>query len=299
MITSWDGGGFIVAIGFINGKFVPIDQEVVPIDERGHQFGDGVYEVVKVYQSYPFMLDEHLQRLKKSAAAIKLKLNYTSNELKDIIVEGIKKSELSDAEVYLQVTRGIAPRNHLFPDIPTSTTMTIRPARSVSESYRENGAPVMLMDDERWENCYIKSLNLLPNILAKQEAYSSGCFEAILVRNGYVTEGSSTNVFAVKDGVVYTTPLSKKILHGITRQAVLGLAKKLDIPFKEEEMTPGFLLDADEVFITSTTAEVLPVSVIDGQEIGSGKPGVITVKLQESYRQLYNTSTEAKEIESK
>jgi D-alanine transaminase len=290
---------FVVAIGFINGKFVPIDQKVLPIDERGHQFGDGVYEVVKVYQSKPFMLDEHLQRLEKSATAIQLKLNYTKQELKDIISEGIEISELSeaDAEVYLQVTRGIAQRFHLFPDVPSSTTMTIRPARSISESFRNNGVPVMLMDDERWENCYIKSLNLLPNILAKHAATSSGCYEAILVKNGYVTEGSSTNVFAIKEGVLYTIPLSKKILHGITRHTVLELARKLDIPLKEESMTPEFLKAADEAFITSTTAEVLPISSVDGQEIGSGKPGPITLKLQQSYCHLYETR--AKEIESK
>lgn len=277
-----------MSIGFINGKFIPIDQEVVPIEERGHQFGDGIYEVISVYRGRPFMMTEHLQRLEKSAAAIQLTLNDSIDKLEQTILEGIKRSNLSDAEVYLQVTRGISPRQHLFPEVPASTTMTIRPARTISESYRTNGASAILMDDERWANCYIKSLNLLPNILAKQAASSAKCFEAILVKDGYVTEGSSTNVFVVKDSIVYTTPLSKKILHGVTRSAVLALAKELDIQVREEHMTPEFLKAGDGAFITSTTAEIMPICTVDGKQIGRGKPEPITVKLQEAYRQLYS-----------
>jgi D-alanine transaminase len=278
-----------MSIGFINGKFVPVDQEVVPIEERGHQFGDGIYEVISVYQGRPFMLAEHLQRLEKSASGIQLTLHYSMDELEQIILEGLKRSNLSNAEVYLQVTRGVSPRQHVFPDVPPSTTMTIRPAKTISESYRANGASAILMDDERWENCYIKSLNLLPNILAKQAASSAGCFEAILVKDGYVTEGSSTNVFVVRDSIVYTTPLSKRILHGVTRHAVLALAKELDIQVREEYMTPEFLKAGDGIFVTNTTTGVLAICSVDGEQIGSGKSEAITVKLQESYRKLYSS----------
>jgi D-alanine transaminase len=275
-------------IGFINGTFIPINKEVVPIDERGHQFGDGVYEVIRVYHSQPFMLHEHLQRLENSATAIKIKINYSISELEQFIIEGIKKSELSDAEVYIQVTRGMARRNHLFPDVSPSTSMTIRPARNIPKEQRENGIRVMLMPDERWQNCYIKSLNLLPNILAKQEAVLAGCAEAILVRDGFVTEGSSSNIYVIKEHILYTTPLSKHILHGITRQAVLALASKIGISVVEKEMTPEFLKEGDEAFITSTSIEVLPIIAVDEHIIGIGKPGAITLKLQEWYSYLYD-----------
>jgi D-alanine transaminase len=276
-----------LSIAFINGEFVDVNQRVLPIDERGHQFGDGVYEVVKVYHSTPFLLNEHLQRLQNSAENIQIKLPYSLQEIEAIILQGIEKSGLADAEVYFQITRGIAPRNHLFPDVPPSFTMTIKPSRVVPQKSYEEGVSTILVEDDRWAKCYIKSLNLLPNILAKQLAASNGHFEAIMVKDGYVTEGTSSNVFAVKAGCLYTTPLTSNILPGITRAAILKLAEKKGIPFVEENFTSTFLLEADEVFMTSTSVEVLPVRLVDGNLIGTGNPGEVTKTIHEALKELY------------
>ncbi|PLR76557.1 D-amino-acid transaminase [Bacillus sp. V3-13] len=271
-------------IGYFNGKFISLEDAVIPIDERGHQFGDGVYEVIRVYNGKPFMMDEHLQRLIKSAEAIKLPLTDGIEDFRKLINEGITKSGLEDCSVYLQVTRGIAARLHLFPDVPVSISMTIRPAKPLPVELREKGAAAIILEDERWANCYIKSLNLLPNILAKQTASEAGCFEAILVRDGVVTEGTSSNVFYVKDQNIYTAPLTRHILPGITRIAVKEISEALNIPFIEEHFAPDNLTRADEVFITSTTSEVLPIVKIDGQVIGTGKPGEVTNWIYEQFQ---------------
>jgi len=276
-----------MTIGFINGEFIDVDQQVLPIDERGHNFGDGVYEVIKVYNGKPFMMREHLVRLEKSAAAIRLTPNYGLEELEAYIREGLERSGIQYADVYLQVTRGIATRLHTFPGKEASTTMTIRPSRPVPEERWEKGVSTMLVVDERWENCYIKSLNLLPNILAKQTAAENGHYEAILFKDGFITEGSSSNVYCVKDGAIYTHPATKRILHGIVRAAVLNLAAELNIPVYEEEFTPEFFVRADEAFLTSTTSEVMPIISVEGQSIGGGQPGPVTQRLLDAYRALY------------
>ncbi|KEO85245.1 D-amino-acid transaminase [Tumebacillus flagellatus] len=275
-----------MSLAFFNGEFLPTESVVIPIDERGHQFGDGVYEVIKVYDGKPFLMREHLVRLENSAKAIRLEMPYSVEQLEDLIHEGLTRAELRDAQVYLQITRGIAVRLHAFPDAPPSVSMTFRPSKSLTEEVFNAGVKVALLDDERWLNCYIKSLNLLPNVLAKQTAADRGCFEAVLVRDGYVTEGSSTNAYAVKDGVVYTHPANKRILHGITRAAVLQVAAELGIEVREELYTPEFLLNADEAFLTSTTAEVLAITQVDDTVIGTGKPGPIVRKLHAKFREL-------------
>jgi D-alanine transaminase len=162
----------------------------------------------------------------------------------------------------------------------------VREAKTLPLQMRNQGVKVILHEDERWANCYIKSLNLLPNILAKQTAHEAGGYEAILVRNGFITEGSSSNVFMVKDSRVFTTPLSKAILPGITRLAVKRVCQTLSIDFVEQHFTPEELLQADEVFITSTTAEILPIVLVDNQEIGWGKPGDLTRKLFDQLQQV-------------
>ncbi|MRH41177.1 D-amino-acid transaminase [Aquibacillus halophilus] len=268
-----------MSIGFINGQFIEINQAVIPIEERGHQFGDGVYEFVKVYNSVPFLLEEHINRLEKSAAGIDIKLPYSLGEIKAIVIESIKKSGLKDAEVYFQATRGIAPRNHAFPDVSSSFTLTVKPSRKVPKQSYEEGIDTILLEDERWGRCHIKSLNLLPNILAKHQAAKGGNFEAILVKDGYVTEGTSSNVFVVKNGVLYTTPLTSNILAGITREAILKLAESANVVSIEKKFTPEFLSEADEAFISSTSVEILPIRAVNQQLIGNGKPGETTKTL--------------------
>ncbi|KZN94960.1 MULTISPECIES: D-amino-acid transaminase [Aeribacillus] len=274
-----------MSIGYVNGRFVDLNEPVIPIDERGHQFGDGVYEVIRVYNKKPFMLREHLERLQTSAEAIKLKLDQTLEQYEQLIKEAIEKSALTDCDVYLQITRGVAVRNHLFPDVSVSTTMTVRPAKQLPHHLRENGVSAIFHDDERWANCYIKSLNLLPNILAKQTAHEKGSYEAILVRDEYVTEGSSSNVFIVKNGTIYTTPLSKHILSGITRMAVKSIIETEGLTLVEEKFTKEDVLESDEVFITSTTSEILPIVTVDGQKIGTGKPGEIATTLYQKFQE--------------
>ncbi|ASS74703.1 D-amino-acid transaminase [Tumebacillus algifaecis] len=276
-----------MAIGFINGEWIPVDQAVLPIDERGHNFGDGVYEVIRVYQGTPFKMREHLVRLEKSAEAILLTMNYSIDELEALIAEGLAKTGLQEASVYLQVTRGIAKRVHLFPDVPASTTMTIRPATDLPATVREKGVQVTLVEDERWKNCYIKSLNLLPNVVAKQKATDAGFYEAVFVRDGIVLEGSSCNVFLIKDGVLITPPANRFILHGITRATLLEIAKEIGVPMEEKEFGPDELLAADEAFLSSTSMEVLPIVEIDGKQIGAGIPGTISRDLHKNYRAKY------------
>ncbi|MFC4801304.1 D-amino-acid transaminase [Neobacillus sp. GCM10023253] len=268
---------------YFNGKFVDADDPVIPIDERGHQFGDGVYEVIRIYNGKPFMLEKHVERLYQSAYAIKLQIDPDRDALKDTMLELIQKSGLINLDLYVQVTRGIAPRNHLFPECPVSVSMTVKPFRTIQIG--EKGAGVTLLPDDRWQNCYIKSLNLLPNILAKQSAYEKGFLEAILIRDGKVTEGTSSNVYIVKNSTIITAPLSKHILSGITRMAVKDITIETGIPFIEKQFTPDEMIQADEIFITSTTMEIMPIVRVEDHEINGGEVGTITRTLQERFKE--------------
>ncbi|MED3561165.1 aminotransferase class IV [Bacillus xiapuensis] len=214
----------------------------------------------------------------------RLTIEQSAEDFKAIILEAVQKSNELECAVYLQITRGVAVRQHLFPAAPVSITMTVRPVHAIENEARDKGKKAIFHEDERWANCYIKSLNLLPNILAKQTAHEAGCFEAILVRDGYITEGTSSNVYMVKDGMVYTTPLSKQILSGITRMAVKKVTESLGIPFIEKKFTPEELLQADEVFITSTTSEILPIVNVDGKSIGKGNPGKLTMEIYHKFK---------------
>jgi D-alanine transaminase len=277
-------------VAYYGGTFIDIDEKVIPIQERGHQFGDGVYEVIRVYDGHPFMMEEHLDRFEMSAHEILLKMPLTRAEIKEIVAEGLQRSGIKEAEIYIQVTRGIAARNHLFPDVPAQLAMTIRQAKQIPAEKRRHGVSVTLLEDERWANCYIKSLNLLPNVIAKQKAVTNGHEEAVLVRDGFVTEGSSSNVFAVKDGILYTTPATKRILHGITRSAVIACAGKLGIPVVEKEMDADFFLSADEAFYTSTSVEIMPIAKIDEKVLP--KERLVTNRLYEAYQTLYQAVTQ-------
>lgn len=275
-----------MGLGYFNGKYIDLNEKVVPIDERAHQFGDGVYEMIRIYNGTPFMLEEHLERLIRSAKEIKLALTENIDDFTNLVSTGVEKSGLQNCYVYIQITRGIAPRNHLFPNVPVSIAMTIRELNAVSTEMRENGVTAITHPDERWANCYIKSLNLLPNVLAKQVAHEAGGFEAILIKDGYVTEGTSSNVFIVKDGAVITAPLTKQILPGITRIAVEKVAARLNIPFVEKYFTREELLEADEAFVTSTGVEILPVVKVDDKEIGTGRPGEVSTRLFAGFQTL-------------
>ncbi|QGG58264.1 D-amino-acid transaminase [Paenibacillus sp. B01] len=277
----------MTSLGYINGRFVSLEELVLPIEERGHQFGDGVYEFFRVYEGHPFMLEEHLDRLYRSADLIRIDIAPDRGELRAIMDELVTRSGLASGDIYLQVTRGVAPRNHAFPSVPSSLTMTIKPWRELAPGVREQGVQVLLHPDERWLNCHIKSLNLLPNILAKQAAVEAGCFEAVLVRDGFVTEGSSSNAYLVRDGAIRTHPATNHILGGIARIAVRRIAEEQGIPFIEEAFGPEELLAADEAFLTSSGIELVPIAGVHGRgPIGSGSPGPVARAIHARYAEL-------------
>ncbi|GGE10060.1 D-alanine aminotransferase [Marinithermofilum abyssi] len=255
----------------------------VDIEDRGYQFGDGIYEVIRVYGGKIFCLSEHLDRFERSAREIKLDLPYSLERLGSLLEDLVRQNQLTDGTVYLQASRGAAPRNHPFPEkaVPVIVAYTKEAPRPMS--YLQDGIHTITQEDIRWLRCDIKSLNLLGAVLAKQAAVERGCQESILHRDGRVTEGSSTNVFIVKDGELRTHPANNLILHGITRAVVLELAQELAIPVKETPFFVEELFRADEIFVTSTTMEIAPVVSIDGRKTGSGHPGPVTRRLQEAF----------------
>jgi len=267
-------------IAFINGRFLPWEEANISIDDRGFQFGDAVYEVIRTYRGSPFELIAHLARLDRSARELSLRQPYTNLQWTRWIQQGLSLAGYQDAKIYIQLTRGVAPREHSFPsDILPTVVMTIRKFHPLAPEVRRAGIRACTREDLRWGRCDIKSVNLLANVLAREEAKKAGVFETILVRDGLVMEGALSNVMAVQDGVVITAPESTRILSGVTRTIVLELAKKDDIAIEERFIPVDFLYRADEVFLTGTTLEVLGVVQIDGKTIGTGQPGPLTKML--------------------
>lgn len=270
-------------IGVLNGEFLPLEEVRVSVEDRGFQFGDGVYEVIRVYKGKPFRMAEHLTRLERSAQAIQLPIDITSDWEKQII-RAIELSEYDQAKVYIQITRGTAPREHVFPVVFSPTiVITVREIAEVSSELRTNGVSAITLPDVRWGRCAIKSLNLLPNILAKQQANEAKAFEAIFIKNGYVTEGSSSNVMMSESGVVKTPPLDDSILPGVTRQEVLEIAKTEGLRVKENMISQQELEGAKEIFLVGTTIEVLPVTTLDGKPVGTGVPGEVAKLLARKF----------------
>lgn len=266
---------------FLNGEFVERSNAKVDVEDRGYQFGDGIYEVIRVYNGKMFTCREHLERFFRSAESIGMTLGYTSVMLRAKLEELIAKNNLKLGTIYMQATRGVAPRNHAFP--PGNVTPSLvaytkeldRPHEKLTK-----GVKALLVEDIRWLRCDIKSLNLLGNILAKQRAAENRCYEAIQSRGQEVTEGSSSNVFIVKNGVVSTHASDNLILKGITKDVILNICAKNGIQVKERTFTLEELKVADEVFLSSTTSEVMPIVDIDGNLVKGGVPGPITKKLQ-------------------
>ena len=267
-----------------NDRIVADQEVVVDKEDRGYQFGDGVYEVVKVYNGQLFTMEEHVERFYASAEKIKITIPYTKDKLYTLLHQLVEANEIDTGHIYFQITRGACPRNHIFPgnDVqPVLTGNAKENPRPVANL--ENGVKATFAEDIRWLRCDIKSLNLLGAVLAKQEAHEKGCYEAILHRGETVTEGSSSNIYGVKDGILYTHPADNLILNGITRQVILKCAEEIGMPVKEEAFTKEQLLAMDEVIVSSTTSEVTPIIDIDGQVIGGGKPGEWTRKLQAQF----------------
>lgn len=260
---------------YLNGQFVPYEQASLPIEDRSFLFADGVYEVVRVYGGRPFLMAEHNQRLARSAAAIKLP-PIDLAEIERASLHLIAENGIEEGTVYIQVSRGsYTPRNHAFPaEVKPFVLAMARPFK-VKEQNFVTGVTGHLVPDQRWARCDIKSVALLPNILAKQAAAEKGAYEAILVKDGYAIEGSSSNFMAVLDGEIRTFPKSHLILGGITRDYILALARELGYTVREEGVLVEELPRCTEAWVTSTTSELTPVVQIDEIKIGDGKPGPV------------------------
>lgn len=273
-------------LAWVDGRIGDITEAKVSIEDRGYLFGDGIYEVIRVYNRVPFYLSAHLDRLASSAAAIRIKPPCDLQRIGEIITDLIEKSALKDSYIYIQLTRGSARRDHLFPEhtVPGMVSYIRSMEAAVPPENIEPESTVTLAD-ERWLNCHIKTINLLPNLLARQKAAESGAIEAILFRpGGLVTEGSRSNLFAVIGGKVLTHPQTNLILPGITRKIVLDILASADIPFAEETFTLEELYEASEAWITSTTMEVMPIKSIDGKKLGSPAPGPLGLEVMKAFR---------------
>jgi D-alanine transaminase len=270
---------------YLNGSFLPTAEARVSILDRGFQFADGVYEVIPVYGGRPFRLDEHLRRLERSMAEIQLPAPLSRQAFAETAAELIRHNQGTECQVYIQVTRGEAPRNHPFPDaVHPTVVMTCTPRDPVPSEWIEEGVSVITVEDFRWDRCDIKSIALLPNVMMRQRATEAGALEALWVHDVEVMEGAASNVFAVIDGEARTPPDGPRVLPGITRDVVLELARAHGWPVSTAPIPVGELGEAEEVWITSSTKEVLPVTRVDGHLVGSGKPGPLFRTVLAGYR---------------
>jgi len=271
-----------VSIVHLNGEFLPLQDAKVSVNDRGFLFGDGVYEVTPAYGGRLFRFPQHLARMRKGLAAIDIKfdaavLEAVKNEL--LARNGLDASPA--AYVYVQVTRGAAPRSHAFPNPPAAPGVYgfANPYHRPSQERWAQGFRAVTVPDQRWARADIKAIALLPNVLAQQAAVDAGVGNAVFVRDGMAMEGAHNNLFAVFDSVLATPPKSNYILHGVTRDFVIELADKLGMPVQERAIPLAELYDADEVFFTGTTTEIRPAVEVDGRPIGTGKPGPVSSRL--------------------
>ena len=272
-------------IVYFNGQFLPKKDVHISPDDRGFLFGDGVYEVVRAYDGRLFEAEAHFERLARSLKALRFPGPDVS-VFGDVAQRLMRDNDLRDAALYIQITRGAAPRRHAFPgpDTPPTVYATVYAPQTSRQKWDE-GVRAILVPDMRWARCDIKTIALPPNVLASQRAAEAGVEEALLVRDGVLIEGSHTNVCAVIEGTLYTYPKTPQILPGITRQVVLELCGQLGIPYREEAVFEDQLDRVEELMILGTTTEVMPVVEVDQRRIGDGRPGPVTRRLQQAYRQ--------------
>ena len=275
-------------IAYVNGQYVPQSAATVHIEDRGYQFADGVYEVCIVVNGRYWDMEGHLARLQRSLNELQMAAPMDIEALKVVMGEVVRRNRLKNALVYMQVTRGVAPRNHPFPPEGTRPSLVITARRfdlDQSDAKAKTGVSVISQTDIRWGRVDIKTVGLLPNALAKQAAAEAGAAEALLVRDGVVTECSSSNAWIVDEtGAIVTHPKTNRILGGITRQTAIACAEELQIKVIERPFTLEEAKAAPEVFITSATSFVMPVISVDGVRIGSGKPGPVAMRLREAYK---------------
>lgn len=270
---------------YLNGAFMPLEEARIPVLDRGFIFGDGVYEVIPVYSRRPFRLPEHLRRLQNSLDAIRLPNPLTDAEWAQLIGEIVARNAGDDQSVYLQVTRGVARRDHAFPEEMKQTVfMMTGPLVTPAPEVVETGVPAITANDFRWLKCDVKSISLLGNCLLRQEAVDAGAVETVLFRDGYLTEASASNVFVVSKGTVLAPPKNHLVLPGITYDVVLELIAAHRVPCSVREITDREVRNADELWITSSTKEVLAVTQLDGKPVGTGRPGPVFKRVYALYQ---------------
>jgi D-alanine transaminase len=270
---------------FLNGKLLPIEQATVSVLDRGFIFGDGVYELIPVYSRAPFRMDEHLARLEKSLAAVRIKNPYTREKWREILRSLIAKQPWDDQGVYLQVTRGVAKRDHAFPAGVEPTVFAMcNPLVNPPAELVEKGAAAVSAVDYRWHRCDIKSISLIGNVLLRQVSADAGAVETILFRDGKLTEASASNVFVAKNGRLLSPPKSNLILPGITYDVVVEIAQAVKIPLEFRDVTEAEVRAADEVWLTSSSKEILAVTTLDGRPVGDGRPGTLFRKAYAGYQ---------------
>jgi D-alanine transaminase len=278
----------VTELAYLNGEIMAVDRGRVSINDRSFLFGDGIYEVVRSYDGVFFGLEEHLARLARSAAAVEMELPFSEADLAALVRELREKSEIADAMVYVQVSRGVEPRRHIFDlNVKPYVLITVRHVPHIPERYWYEGVTAVTVPDVRWGMCHIKSTSLLANVMAGHRARQAGVDEAIFVReDGTVTEAYASNVFIVRDGTVLTHPANNRILGGITRRFVLDLCPGLGFSYRETTFDREEMYAADEVFLTNSVHEIRAAVEIDGRRIGTGRPGPVTRELIRAYKEL-------------
>jgi D-alanine transaminase len=277
-----------VSIVFLNGQFLPRAEAKLSVDERGFFFGDGVYEVTRAVQGRLFEWDRHARRLARGLRELRLSYDLDPDAVRDIQLRLLEENGLRDgqATVYLQITRGAAPRTHRFPPAGTPSTVFLSAtAFAPPHDRRATGVAAVTYPDYRWSRCDLKTVNLLPAVMANQYAVDHGAFEAVFIRDAAVMEGSHTNVFGVIEGVLRTYPNSNYVLPGVTRDVVVEIAHELGIPISETPIFRHEISLLQEFFLTGTTSDVMPVVSLDGAPVGTGRPGPITMRLYEALAQ--------------
>ena len=272
---------------FFNGGFHDENEKLLSIQDRGLTFGDGLFEVIRCVGGKFLLFSKHINRMRESAAFLRMDFPYTNGELLEACRELSRRNDIQEGELYLQITRGEAPRYHLFPHgVSPTFFMVLNPLRPMPADCWSVGVATVTFQDIRWGYCHIKSINLLPNVLGKQYAKEHGAFEALFFRDDekgrYLTEGPSSTIFAIQDGVLKTPDLAN-ILPGTTRHFVMELARQQGIEVREGRLSLDEFLAADEAFISSTVSEVMPVVKVDGTVLSGGKKGPMTDLLQRTY----------------
>ena len=271
---------------YLNGQFLPLDQAKVSVLDRGFIFGDGVYEVIPVYGRTPLALDRHLKRLEHSLNGVRMSHPLSPEAWATLILELIEREPSADQSVYVHVTRGVAPRDHAFPkDVaPTVFAMT-KPLSPPPAAWIRDGVAAVTHDDFRWLRCDLKTTSLLANVLLRQLAVDAGATECLLIRDGFLTEGAASNALVVLDGRLLAPPRNHLLLPGITYDLVLEAAQRHGIPHEERPVAEAELRRAEEVMLTSSTREIVPITCLDGQPVGNGRPGPVTMRLLELYQE--------------